>query len=236
MMMIIYLIQLKNLEMCGVKRAFSQEMITDGITDIRANLSVLVEHAKSQIKIALLNFYTHTHEKAKDALLYQIKPEKHLFVNRSFKINELRLVPFSPNLMLAKTYNEVPNTAVSLKPIEIMTHNRYPYIMPKVVPPSKLTDENFVVPFWFARPITDYSVGNTEISYHTAIVSVNLGGSLSFKTTIELPYLTNSQALEAGEEIVIYNETSKSVVRQLPAKRVMPKSTSEPGKRAKASK
>ena len=154
------------------------------------------EAAKSEVRLAMHELFRS--EQSNVDVSFQLKPRRAVFANKHYPAGKLVLVPLSPNLHL--TSGTVPVNAVNFGVVATGRSDAplSAFVAPKVEEPKEKA-ESFVVAFWMVRRV-EGGLANMKESTRTVKVSADQG-SKAHATTIEVPVLVNSSAIEKNQEI-----------------------------------
>ncbi|CAK9031000.1 Uncharacterized protein SCF082_LOCUS19438 [Durusdinium trenchii] len=144
---------------------------------------------------------------------------KGLFAEERMEKNALCLVPFTCGVMSKDHGSENANTS-HVKAYTFQDLWDF-YLTPAVSLPKE-EQKGLIVPFWFVGTTYDPDMANCELFYPRG------NSSKSFESmAVKIPYIRNTQALKAGDELLIFKEKTKKPLdleQLLPNKRVRTKS------------
>ncbi len=187
----------------------TKEFFTDFV-DFAECKEIMMTRVKGEIQNCLLALYANTGGKNNKNLVVQTKPTKKLCARKDIKQGALLLAPMSTIIGLASTPKEIPNSAITIGQVDIISKVKmYAYIVPKVTLPKsddpKDKDAAFIVPYWFAlksSPAADTAPNNMSECHQTVTINVTMNSSSQHKVSFDIPLLKNINDLAEGEEIV----------------------------------
>ena len=155
----------------------------------------MTEITKASLRLALYEGYKLW---SSDAVVIRLKPVKGLFCQKDFGPNELKLVPYSPSILLQSPAEDAPASGVHYMPVNITDTTKDVYVLPKI---SIGGPDQFVVPWWFVRadsgPAVNMHLTHQNIRLHASESSSDSASSNTYK----IPVFVNKRAIKAKDEI-----------------------------------